>query len=513
MKDSYILSIDCGTQSMRGFIFDKKGNILVKVKKEFTPYYSTRPGWAEQDPNLYWNTLCTICKQISEDHKELFNSVIGICVTTLRDTCILVDKNGEVLRPAILWLDQRKLSKPKPMKIPYVVATNVVGMINTANKVNKACHAHWIQEHQPEIWKKTHKFLLLSGYLNYKLTGEFKDSIASQIGHIPFNYKKFKWESKMGMKRQFFQIEEEKLVDIVEPGQILGHITDKASSESGLKVGLPVISTGSDKGCETLGVGCVDNTSGSISLGSQAAIQTTSKKYYEVMNFIPPFPAVMPQTYNPEILIYRGYWMITWFKKEFAQKELKEATKKGILPEELLNERLKKVPPGCNGLVLQPYWGAGIKNPEARGAILGFSDIHTRIHIYRAIIEGIGFALKEGIERIEKKSGCKMERIMLSGGGSQSDMICQISADIFDKPVYRVQTYETSGLGASILGYVAMGEFESYEEAIKSMVHYSDTFYPNPKDRDIYDNLYNNVYKSIYPRLRPIYRRMHNLGI
>ena len=174
--------------------------------------------------------------------------------------------------------------------------------------------------------------------------------------------------------------------------------------------------------------------------------------------------------------------------------------------EELLNEKLNDIPPGSDGLVLQPYWGPGLRRPLAKGGVIGFSDIHTREHFYRAIIEGIGYALKEGLESIEKSQHHKVKELRISGGGSQSDAICQITADIFNIPVSRVQTYETTSLGEAIATFVAIGEFKDINEAMEAMTHKTMTFYPVPEAAEQYQELYKHVYIRMYPRLKRIYR-------
>ena len=506
--DGYVLSIDCGTQSVRALVFDTKGQLLAKIKKPIDPYQPSYPGWAEQDPDVYWDGLCETVRGLKRESPDVFSQIRAIAVTTQRDTCVLVDESGDLLRKAIVWMDQRLLDKPLPMGFPYNMATKLVGSYPTAVMVNRACKAHWIKVNEPGIWERTYRFLLLSGYLNYRLTSRFIDSVGSQIGHIPFNYKKGEWEGPKALKSQFFQIERDKLVGLAPVGSTLGALTSDAAEKTGLPAGLPVIAAASDKGCETLGVGCLTERTASISFGSQASVQTMARRYYEAEPFVPPFPAAIPGWYNPEIQIYRGFWMISWFKEQFAHMESEEAAGLGMIPEDLLNQRLREIPPGCDGLVLQPYWGAGIKNPEARGAIIGFSDVHSRIHLYRAIIEGLCFALRGGIERIEGKSHIPIEKIMISGGGSQSDEILQIAADIFDKPVHRVQTYETSGLGAAIIGYVALGVFDDHEQAVKAMVHPTDHFNPRKENVRIYDALYENVYKKLYKRMKPLYMRI-----
>lgn len=509
-KESLVLALDCGTQSIRGLVFNKQGELLVKVKKEIQPYFSLRPGWTEQDPDLYYNSICEIGKEIKENHSEIHALIKAVTVTTQRDSCVLVDIEGKPIRPAILWMDQRQ-SKPKSLALPYQISTNMVGMRRVAGKISRQCKAHWIQENEPENWEKTHKFLLLSAYLNFKLTGRYVDSIGSTIGHIPLNYKKFKWESNLGLKKQIFRINDERLYEVVEPGSVIGTVSKEVSDNTGIAEGAVIIASASDKGCETLGVGCINSKSVSISMGSHATIQTTTEKYYELNRFIPPFPAAIPKHYNPELQIFRGYWMLTWFKKEFAKKEMEEAKVKGISPEVLLNKYLNHIPPGSDGLILQPYWGPPIKSPEARGSIIGFSDYHTRVHIYKAIIEGIAYSLNRGMKAIEKKSGHEVERVLLSGGGSQSDAICQITADVFNKNVYRVQTHETSGLGASIICYVGLGVYNSYEEAIQEMVRVTDSFQPNSENVQVYDAIYHRVYKNIYGRMRPLYQELKDI--
>ncbi len=512
MGEKRILSIDCGTQSVRALIFDSKGNLIVKDRRKFQPYFSKKPGWAEQDPEVYWQNACLAMRTVKEKNPEEWEKIAAIVVTTLRATEVLLDRNGDAIRPSILWLDQRKAKCTEPLRFFDKVIFSIVSMKRTVEIIRKQSPANWIRENEPQLWDKTYKYMLISGFFNYKLTGNFVDSIASQIGFLPFDYKNKRWEkSKNSWKWYVFGVERDKLYDLVEAGSIIGGITKKAAEETGLREGLPVIAGGSDKGCETLGNGCDNPSSASLSFGTTATIQITSPAYFEPLKFMPSYPAVIPGNYNPEVEIFRGYWMISWFKEEFAEKEVKEAEKRHISAERLLNQRLNEIPPGSQGLVLQPYWGPHVKTPEARGSIIGFGDVHTKMHIYRAIIEGINYALIDGLEKIEKKSKGRVQKIMVAGGGSQSDAICQITADMFNRPVYRINTHEVSGLGAAIIGFVGLGAYKDYKEAIKNMVHYKDIFKPNTENSRIYEKLYRNVYKKIYPGLKKIYKDMSKI--
>jgi len=511
MERKYVLTIDCGTQSIRSLIFDNQGKLVVKSKKEFPEYKRPKENWVEADPEMFWEYLVDVVKETKEMEPEIFGKIKGISVTTQRDTVIILDKNNKPLRNAIMWMDTRKTDKPKKMKSWANILLKLVRFKENAEKFNKECKGHWIEKEEPDIWNKTKKYILLSTYLNYKLTGKLVDSKASMIGHIPFDYKNQKWSGKYDIKNQIFQIDRNMLPDVVDPGKEIGRITEETEKLTGLMKGLPLIASGSDKGCETIGTGTIDLTSGSISLGSQATIQTTSKKYFELRKLFPPFTAVRPGYYNPEINIYRGYWMVKWFEEEFAHEELKIANGDTNKALNILNGKLDQIPPGAEGLILQPYWGKELMRPEAKGSIIGFSDKHNKIHIYRAIIEGIGFALLEGIEKIEKKSKVRMKKLAISGGGSQSDSICQISADIFNREIYRVQTHETSGLGAAIATFVGLNEFENFEEAMDSLIHYSRVFKPDQKNAKIYKDIINKGYKNLYKRLRPIYKELDNI--
>lgn len=509
MSEKYILSIDCGTQSLRAAIFDKEGTLLGKEQLKFKAYESLNPGWAEQDVMVYWNSLCKACQSLKEREPEKWSKIDALIVTTLRDTAVCIDEGGNPLRPAIVWLDQRRVKIKEKLRMWDNLQFSLVGMKRTVYLTRAYAKANWIKINQPEIWNKTYKYLLISGFLNYKLSGEIVDSVASQVAHMPFDYKKKKWEaSPNSWKWSVFGVEKDKLYDLVQPTKPMGSVSAIAAEATGIREGTPLIAGGSDKASETIGVGCIDANAASISFGTTATIEITSPRYFEPIRFMPAFPALVPGHFNPEVEVFRGYWMISWFRREFAAKEEVEARKLGINPEELLNRRLSEIPPGSQGLILQPYWGPHIKTPDAKGSIIGFGEIHTRIHIYRAIIEGINYALMDGLEMIEKKSENRIEKIMVSGGGSQSDAICQITADMFNRPVYKSQTSENSSLGAAMTGFVGNGTYSNFREAVEHMVHYKNIYQPNSENAEIYRKLYRRVYRSIYSRLKRLYREI-----
>ncbi|MEZ0395399.1 MAG: FGGY-family carbohydrate kinase [Anaerolineales bacterium] len=504
-----LLAIDHGTQSVRALVFDPRGNLLHKVRVPIEPYYSTAPGLAEQDPEVFWNAVCQACQGLWAQGVDK-SSLAAVALTTQRSTVLNVDKDGRPLRPAIHWLDQRRTQGVKPVGGLWGLAFQLAGASETVAYLQAEAEANWIQKHQPEVWKATHKYLFLSGFLTHRLTGRFVDSVGCQVGYVPFDYKKQDWEAPWGWKWQAVPVDKALLPDLVPVASPLGEITPSAAAATGLPAGLPLIAAAADKATEVLGAGCLQPHIACLSYGTTATINTTHRKYIEVIPLIPPYPAAAPGYYSFEIQIYRGYWMVTWFKQEFGLREQTLAAERGLEAEALFDELVRAVPPGSDGLVLQPYWSPGLRfpGPEARGAIIGFSDVTTRAHIYRAILEGLAYALREGAERTEKRAGVKITELRVAGGGSQSEAAMQLTADVFGLPASRPHVYEASGLGAAIDAAVGAGVHPDFPTAIGEMTRVRDTFEPTPQVHARYEDLYHGVYKQMYRRLRPLYERM-----
>ena len=512
MSEKYFLSIDNGTQSVRAIVFDGQGQLIAKSKIEIEPYFSEHKGWAEQHADYFWNSLCKACQELWPQLPIPKKSIAAVSVTTQRATVVPMGINNQPLRPAISWLDQRKVeTKPKLKKLESAIMS-LIRARPLVDLMHAEAEANWIEQNEPDIWKQVHKFLLLSGYHNYKLTGQYNDAIASTVGFVPFEYKTQEWASKKDWKWRAMPIQPEMLPEVFAAGSVLGKITEAAAEETGIPKGLPLIASGSDKACEVLGTGCVDNQTGSLSYGSLATLNVTSEKYLEAIPFYPAYPGVIPNTFNIEMMVQRGYWMVSWFKKEFGLHEEQLAASQGISPESLFDELLAKVPPGCDGLMLQPYWSpSNGDGPETRGSIIGFNEDHTRAHLYRAMIEGLTFALRDSKELIEKRSGKSISRLIVSGGGSQSDQVMQITADIFGMTVLRPHTFETSSLGAAIASSVGIGLYPDFSTAVDNMTHEGDKFDPIDANKDIYNDLYHKVFKKMYGQLKPSYKAIHSI--
>lgn len=513
-RSETILAIDVGTQSTRALAFSGEGRLVDYAQVVYpAPYLSPVPGWAEQDPEAYWNWVTEATGKLWAQGKVSAQSVAALALTTQRSTIVMLDDCGRALRPAIVWLDQRRAQQVHSLGIFWESIFKLAGLKPTLRHLMAEAEINWLREQQPEILAQTRHYLLLSGYLNYKLTGDYIDSVGNQVAYLPFDVKKQTWAGTKHWKSRALPIDRAVLPELVPSGAGLGQLTAEAASQLGLRSGLTVIGAASDKACEVLGSGCLELNQGCVGYGTTATFIVNSRRYIEPVALVPPYPSAQPGAYNLEMQTYRGFWMVSWFKEQFAQEEIRLAKEQGIAAEDLLEQKASGVPPGSLGLVLQPFWSPGLRypGPEAKGAIIGFGGIHTKYHVYRAILEGLAYAIRDGKERIEKKSKVKIQEVYVSGGGSRSKLVMQITADVLGLPAYKPSTEQTSGLGAAILAAYGLGWYQDLPAAVQNMTRRGEVFEPQRSVAQLYDQIYKQVYRSIYPKLRPLFKSVQKI--
>ncbi len=513
MKD-IVLAIDVGTQSTRALAFDANGTLLDKAREVYTPAYaSPEPGWAEQDPETYWACVGAACRALWARGGVSADRVAAVAMTFQRGTVVSLDADDRPLRPAILWLDQRRATRPPRVPAGWRAALTLAGARGVVARFQAEAEANWIAEHQPDVHARTARYLLLSGFVTLRMTGQARDSVACAVGYVPFDFKRLAWCRPSDWKWRALAVEPRTLPELVPPGRLLGAVCASAARHTGLPEGLPVISGGSDKACEVLGSGCLEPHQACIGFGTTATFNVDSARYVEPVRLVPPYPSARDGHYNVEYQVFRGFWMVTWFKEQFAHLEHEQAHARGLEPEALLEELAADVPPGCLGLTLQPYWTPGLRHPgpEGKGAIIGFGAAHRKPHLYRALLEGLAYEMRAGRERVEARTGTPVTELTLCGGGSRSDLVMQIAADVFGMPARRARCDEASGLGAAILGAVGAGLHRDLDTAVAAMTGVGRAFEPIPENVQRYDELYRAVYRPLYGRLQPLYRAMRRI--
>jgi sugar (pentulose or hexulose) kinase len=432
---------------------------------------------------------------------------VGVTLTTQRATVVVADESGLPLRPAIVWLDQRRAEDVPEIGGVTGLAFRALRVRRTVAAFQADCEANWLRVNEKAVWSRVRHYLLLSGYLTHLLTGRFVDSVAAQVGYLPFDYRRLAWAKDGDWRWQAAPIDPGWLPELVAPGARLGDLTAEAAAVVGLPAGTPVVAAAADKACEVLGSGAITPDVGSLSYGTTATMNTTQRRYVEAVPLVPPYPAAIPGAYNLEVQVYRGYWLVDWFKRQFGAAEVAQADALGIAPEALFDDFVRATEPGAMGLIIQPTWTPGVRipGPEAKGAMIGFGDVHTRAHLYRAILEGLAYALRDGGERAAARAKTPLRELRVSGGGAQSPAAVQLTADIFGLPTGRPHTHETSGLGAAIDAAVGLGIHPSFGVAVGEMTRLAEMVEPDPARHRLYEQLYRRVYRRMYDRLKPLY--------
>jgi len=508
-KVKNFIVIDGGTQNIKAFIFDENGNEVRGESSPVAPYFALQPDFAEQDAGAYLQIAQDVTTRAVQSAHVSADTIVGIAITTHRSTIVPVDQNGNPVRSAITWLDERKT---EGLKLPggpvMAVAFKVARMEERLREYQRRSKFNWLKRYEPENYARTFKFLTISSHILHSLTGEFKDCSSMIVGLFPIDLKGLQWHP-WKIIYEIFGVERDRLPELVSPVEIAGRVSEDGARRFGVPQGLPVIVGAGDKQSELLGAGVTAGGVAEISYGTAAVIELLSSKYvtHPRMDFF-TWGAAIPGHWALEGFVGRGYWMVSWFKDEFGKREEDEASKLDVPPEAVLDKQLTDIPPGSMGLLVQPYWHPRENDPLSKGAMIGFSGEHTRKHVYRAIIEGIAYELRRLGELMVKHSGNPITELRVGGGGSQSDEIMQITADVFGLPAMRMHTSNLAALGAAIDAAVALGVRKSFAEAVERMVRVKSTFQPVNENVKIYDRLFREVYVRMYPALSPLHHRI-----
>lgn len=518
MNRDLLLALDNGTQSVRALLFDAQGKRIARSAVALH-YQRADARSCELAPEQFWQAACTALQQLWSQQPDARARVAALAVTTQRATVIALDDQDQPVHPAIIWMDQRRAQHAPSLGPLWESVFALLGARDIVRGFQRDCEAQWLREQRPQAYARIRRYGLLSAYLNWQLTGDWVDASASQVGYLPFDFRRQQWAAQGwrsgglpldAWKWRACPIAPEWLPRLAPANSVLGQVSARAAAQTGLPAGLPVIAAGADKACEVLGSGCLTPEHACLSYGTTATVNVSGRRYLEPARLLPPYPAAAPGHYTAEFQIYRGYWLVSWFKEQFGFPEQDRARELGGVPEQFFDQLALSVPPGADGLVLQPYWSPGVRDPgpEARGAVIGWHDGHTRAHLYRAILEGIAYGLRQGLEGMERRAGLRVPVLRVSGGGARSDAALQLTADIFNRPAERPEETETSGLGAAICAAVGLGWHDSSASAIRAMCRTGRVFTPEPATAARYEHLYRQVYLPLYRRLKPLYRAL-----
>jgi len=506
-KKVFVIGVDVGTSSTKAIIFDEEGNPKSEGRASY-PLLRPKPGWVEQKAEWWWKAFQEAIKKALDQAGINKNNIAAIGVTHQRITTVPVDKNIEPVRNAILWNDIRcsrqvEWAKEKIGTEKIYFRTGSFPSLWTVYKVM------WLKENEPEIYRKTCKFILVQDYIIYKLTGRLvtTSSSAIQTGCLDVT-SPTKWAEDI---LDLFDIPVKLWVDEILPGgKIAGKITPEASNLTGLPQGLPVVTTAGDQPCGVLGAGVNQEGMLAINGGTSCSLEAYMGELKLDPN-INYFMEISPTgAYLSEDSIWSGgSALMNWFRDNFATEEAEKARKEGKDIWEVLYSLASKTPPGNKGLMLIPYYsGAGspYRDLRARGVIFGFLLDHGKSHLVRAILEGLAFESRRKKEFMEKGSGSPITKVRMYGGSAKSSIWNQVFADILGVEVSTLKTAETTALGAAICAAKGSGIYSDFQEAIDAMVHIDKKFLPDLERNKLYSKLYSEVYSKFYDRVHDLVR-------
>ncbi|MHA1231626.1 MAG: xylulokinase [Candidatus Helarchaeota archaeon] len=500
-EKEFIAVIDAGTTGIRTIIYDLNGTEVSKAYKEHNSYFE-HPNWVEQNAEDWYSSVKETSKAAIKKANISSGNIIGISITNQRETIVPVSENGDPLRNAIVWQDRRSIDECSIIEklIGYEKINEITGL--TINSYFSAPKILWIKKNEPEIFKKTHKFLLVHDFILHKLSGVFASDWSNASRTMLFDINKFNWSEylcdEMG-------IPIEKMPDSVPSGKKIGEITKKAASETGFEVGTPVISGGGDQQCAAVGNGVIKEGRVKVTTGTGSFVLAYIEKLVrDPERRILTTCHAIPGKYVLEASVFTTGAVYRWYRDNFGEKEKEIAKSKNIDPYEILNEECKnKTKLGANGLLLIPHFagaGAPYWDSYAKGVLIGLSLSHTKYDIIRAIFEAVGFEIRKNIE-LFSEMGIEINEIRITGGGTRSIFWNQIQADIYGIPVLRITTEETTALGCAVLAGVGAHVYKDFDTAIENMVKIKEKLEPNMQNHKKYNKIY-AINKKIYNILK-----------
>jgi sugar (pentulose or hexulose) kinase len=462
--DKYIIGVDNGTQSTKVLIFNQKGEVVAQESQPLKPMIHRQSGWVEHPDDDLWDSIKTVLKTVMGKFSGDKAQIAGLGLCTIRCCRVFMKKDGTLAEPVMSWMDVRSYAPFEDREdIAYTCPT--------------------------------------TGYVTYKLTGELKDTAANAFQwQLPIDVKTWNWSAD---KEYFssFKIPREKLLELQMPGTILGYVSAEAAAETGLPAGLPVVATGNDKAVEALGAGLVEKNTGLVSCGTYLASMVHGDEYIaDSKNFWTNLSCVPNEYLYESSGIRYGMRHVSWFKEIIGEEFEKMAKAQGLSAEEYLAKEAADVPAGSGGLLIIPDWLAPATELHRKGLILGLSDLTKRSHIYKAILEGIVMTVCNNYNAMVGELGIAPQKVIISGGGSNSALMMQIFADCLGVTTVRNEVNGAVAMGSALCVAVATGLYSGFREAVDNMVKKRDEFAPNAQNHQVYARINNGIYREL-PKL------------
>jgi xylulokinase len=494
---AYFLGIDISTTGSKAIVIDERGAIRAAASSPHT-LQSPQPLWSEQDPGQWWEAASASVRAALEQAGLAGDNIAAVGLTGQMHGLVLLDEAGEVLRPAILWNDQRTQAQCDEIharigKEKFIQITGNVALTGfTAPKIL------WVQENEPEVYARIAHVLLPKDFVRYKLTGDMAMDKADGAGTVLMDLKARHWSPEI---LQALDISANWMPELYEGPEITGTVTSEAADRTGLPAGIPVVAGGGDQAAQAVGVGAIHEGIVALTLGTSGVVfATTSSPFIEPEGRLHAFCHSVPDRWHLMGVMLSAAGSLRWYRDTFAP---------GMDYDRLL-EPAAEIAPGAEGLLFLPYLTGErtpYPDPLARGAFVGLTVRHTMPHLTRAVLEGVAFGLRDSFELMKNTGLASIDQVRISGGGAKSLLWQQILADVFDSELVTVNTTEGAAYGAALLAGVGDGCWPSVDAACEATIRITGKVEPNSEAARRYEDVY-SIYRGLYPALRASFNKM-----
>jgi xylulokinase len=494
-----LLGIDIGTGGTRAVLLDGDGRVVSSATAAHPLFASPHAGWAEQNPADWWAAACKAIPECLQRGKTEARDISGIAMTGQMHGLVLLDQGGNVLRPSIIWCDQRTEAECREITARVGAARLIELTANPALTNFTLTKILWVQKNEPEIWARVRTILLPKDYIRLRLSGSRATDVADASGTLLFDVAHRQWSRPM---MEISQTSADLLPQVFESPEISGQVSEEGARATSLRAGIPVIAGAGDQAAGAVGMGIVRPGAVSATIGTSGVVfAATAGPVLDPAGRIHTFCHAVPQRWHVMGVTQAAGYSLRWFRDQFGA-----AGDPGQDAYERLMTEASTAPAGADGLLWAPYlMGERTPHldPHARGALVGITATHTRAHVIRAILEGVAFSLRDTFT-IFSELKIPVESIRLGGGGARGNLWRQIQADVYGMPVGVVEAEEGPAYGAALLAGVGVGNWSSVENACDAAVRIAKQIEPDARDAAVMKRQY-GVYRKLYPGLRDVW--------
>ncbi len=505
-----LLGIDISTTAAKALLIDHNGVVITSATMEY-PSSSPKPLWSEQNPIDWWKACCTAIQRAMQKGECSAADIDAVGLTGQMHGLVLLDEGGDVLRPAILWNDQRTGRQCKLIEERAGGFDNLIRF--TGNAVLPGFTAPkilWVRENEPDVYREIKHIVLPKDYIRYRLTGAFVTDVSDASGTALFDVSHRKFSGELC---ELLEIPSAWLPECVESAEVSAYISEESARQTGLPPGIPVVGGAGDQAAQAIGCGIVRPGVISVTTGTSGVVFAYVENYTaDIKGRLHMFCHAVPDAWHAMGVMLSAGGSFQWFRNTLGTEEIELAKQNNTDPYDILGSKAVSINAGADGLLFLPYLtGERTPHPDpyARGGFIGLTNRHTKAHLIRAVLEGITFGLRDSLELI-KDLGVPIEQIRISGGGTRSSLWRQIQADIFGQDVAVVSVPEGAAFGAALLAGVGSRVYTSVEEAVQRTVHITDTIVPDEAAHLQYEKLY-PIYQKLYSSNKNIFRQLYEL--